>query len=344
MVSSMLSQIGVHSFDPVLRARSEALGPLRVSIDGGAGWGDTARMIAGSTADANDRVCGQQGAQMTRDNGYAERNTLRGTVLSNTVATAAVSLARDDLVVYEGSRGWAALDLRELWAYCELLCFLTWRDILVRYKQALLVEAWAILRCCSPRAYSGWCHTGSWRGEEPRRRAALRGLSLRRAPALGVLVRRALPLRSEPGRQRQPTHQGPFLSPGDPLLGGARQPGRFRYLLPGPHRTYGIAPAWHIVLLPLFVSLALAPTIPTSLWLSALKVLYRAVQYVIVFLVQLWMFVSRVICPLDKIPAGPVRVAHGLNPMTGGIGGFRWVRFGQQFPGGYVIGSCRTPA
>ena len=51
MVSSLLSRIGIHSFDPILRARSEALGPLRISIDGGGGWGDTARTIAGSTAE-----------------------------------------------------------------------------------------------------------------------------------------------------------------------------------------------------------------------------------------------------------------------------------------------------
>jgi lipopolysaccharide transport system permease protein len=73
-----------------------------------------------------------------------------------------------------------------------------------------------------------------------------------------------------------------------------------------------------------------------SLWLSALNVLYRDVQYVIPFLVQLWMFVSPVIYPIDKIPAGPLRVAFELNPMTGVIGGFRWALLGQPFPGGYV--------
>ncbi len=73
-----------------------------------------------------------------------------------------------------------------------------------------------------------------------------------------------------------------------------------------------------------------------SLWLSALNVLYRDVQYVIPFLVQLWMFVSPVIYPISKIPAGPLRVAFALNPMTGVIGGFRWALLGQQFPGGYM--------
>ena len=66
-----------------------------------------------------------------------------------------------------------------------------------------------------------------------------------------------------------------------------------------------------------------------SLWLSALNVLYRDVQYLIPFLVQLWMFVSPVIYPIDKIPAGPLRIVFSLNPMTGVIGGFRWALLGS---------------
>ena len=73
-----------------------------------------------------------------------------------------------------------------------------------------------------------------------------------------------------------------------------------------------------------------------SLWLSALYVLYRDVQYIIPFLVQLWMFVSPVIYPLSSIPAGPLRVAFAINPMTGVIGGFRWAILGEQFPGRYL--------
>ena len=82
--------------------------------------------------------------------------------------------------------------------------------------------------------------------------------------------------------------------------------------------------------------LAFATTLAVSLWLSALDVLYRDVQYAIPFLVQLWMFVSPVIYPVSDIPAGPLRIAFALNPMTGVIGGFRWALLGQQFPGGYV--------
>ncbi len=102
---------------------------------------------------------------------------------------------------------------------------------------------------------------------------------------------------------------------------------------------YGIAPTWHIVFLPLFVLLAIATALAVSLWLSALNVLYRDVQYVIPFLVQLWMFVSPVIYPISSIPAGPLRVVFALNPMTGVIGGFRWALLGEQFPAAATCGS-----
>ena len=73
-------------------------------------------------------------------------------------------------------------------------------------------------------------------------------------------------------------------------------------VLLGLMAVYGIAPTWHIVFLPLFVLLAIATALAVSLWLSALNVLYRDVQYVIPFLVQLWMFVSPVIYPISEHP------------------------------------------
>ena len=83
--------------------------------------------------------------------------------------------------------------------------------------------------------------------------------------------------------------------------------------------------------------LAFASAVAVSLWLSALNVLYRDVQYIIPFLVQLWMFVSPVIYPISSIPEGPLRVAFALNPMTGVIGGFRWALLGQSFPPGNYL-------
>jgi lipopolysaccharide transport system permease protein len=100
--------------------------------------------------------------------------------------------------------------------------------------------------------------------------------------------------------------------------------------------AYGIPPGWQIVSLPLFLLLATVTALAVSLWLSALNVLYRDVQYIIPFLVQLWMFVSPVIYSISSIPAGPMRIIYSVNPMTGVIGGFRWALLGEQFPGGYM--------
>jgi lipopolysaccharide transport system permease protein len=98
--------------------------------------------------------------------------------------------------------------------------------------------------------------------------------------------------------------------------------------------AYGVHPTWNVVFLPFLVLLALVTALAVSLWLSALHVLYRDVQYIIPFLVQLWMFISPVMYPIDKIATYPdwVQVIYNLNPMTGVIGGFRWALLGQRAP------------
>jgi lipopolysaccharide transport system permease protein len=108
-------------------------------------------------------------------------------------------------------------------------------------------------------------------------------------------------------------------------------------VLLGIMTVYGIAPTWHIVFLPLFVLLTVACALGVGLWLSALNVLYRDVAYVIPFLIQLWMFMSPVIYPINSIPAGPLRVVFALNPMTSVVSGFRWALLGQEFPGDYLL-------
>jgi lipopolysaccharide transport system permease protein len=99
---------------------------------------------------------------------------------------------------------------------------------------------------------------------------------------------------------------------------------------------YQVAPTWNIVWLPLLVLLAMVTSLGMALWLSALNVLYRDVQYIIPFMIQLWMFLSPVMYPTTKIATYPdwVQIIYNLNPMTGVIGGFRWALFGQQAPSG----------
>jgi len=260
--------------------------------------------------------------------------------VSGRTASGTRAPAGERFVVYERKRGWAALDLRELWAYRELLYFLTWRDVLVRYKQAVLGVAWAILQ-----------------------------------PFLTMIVftivfNRALGVQSPDPDVPYPVFSFSGLLPwqffasalsrsGTSLVGNANLLTKVyfpRLVIPTSAvlagmvdfavsfvillilmAVYGIAPTWHIVFVLLFVILAIVTALAVSLWLSALNVLYRDVQYIIPFLVQLWMFLSPVIYPISSLPTGPLRVLFSLNPMTGVIGGFRWALLGEQFPpGGYL--------
>ena len=95
---------------------------------------------------------------------------------------------------------------------------------------------------------------------------------------------------------------------------------------------YGIMPTWAIATLPLFIILALLTSLAVGLWLSALNVEYRDVQYLIPFLLQFWMYASPVAYSAGLIPEGNWRILYGLNPMAGVIEGFRWALVGASPP------------
>ena len=257
---------------------------------------------------------------------------------SRTNPAEAVSAAA--FVVLERRRGWASLNLRELWAYRELLYFLTWRDVLIRYKQAVLGVAWAILQPLLTMVvftvvFNRVLGIKSPSSDVPYPVFSLAGLLPWQFFA-GALSRSGVSLVGNANLLTK-VYFPRLVIPISAVLAGLVDLLISFVVLLILMAGYGIAPTWHIVFLPLFVLLALAAALAVSLWLSALNVLYRDVQYVIPFLAQLWMFVSPVIYPITQIPAGKARVAFALNPMTGVIGGFRWALLGQQFPpGGYL--------
>ena len=246
----------------------------------------------------------------------------------------------EGFVVYERQRGWATLNARELWAYRELLYFLTWRDILIRYKQAVLGVAWAIVQPLLTMVvftvvFNKALGVKSSSADVPYAVFSFTGLLPWQFFA-GALTRSGVSLVGNANLLTK-VYFPRLVIPISAVLGGLLDLGISFLVLIALMAAYGIAPTWHVVFLPLFVLLAFAAAVAVSLWLSAMNVLYRDVQYIIPFLVQIWMFVSPVIYPIDSIPAGPLRVAFALNPMTGVIGGFRWALLGQQFPpGGYL--------
>jgi lipopolysaccharide transport system permease protein len=241
--------------------------------------------------------------------------------------------------VIQPSRGWVRLGLRELWQYRELLFFLTWKNVLIRYKQAVLGVVWAVLNPVLTMIvftviFNKLLHvgTGSYEVAYPvfvyagllpwnLFSGSLSGAGLSLVGNANLITKVYFP------RLVIPTSAVLSLLP-DFLISFV--------VLAVLMIVYHVVPTWQIVFLPFLTLLAVATALAVSLWLSALHVLYRDVQYIIPFLVQIWMYVSPVMYPTSKIATLPgwVQVIYNLNPMTGVIGGFRWALFGEQAPGG----------
>jgi lipopolysaccharide transport system permease protein len=99
---------------------------------------------------------------------------------------------------------------------------------------------------------------------------------------------------------------------------------------------YGVIPTVHILWLPLLLLLALVTSLGVGLWLAALNVQYRDVQYVVPFLTQFWLFATPVAYP-SSLLSEPWRTLYGLNPMVGVVEGFRWALLGTQTAPGPII-------
>jgi lipopolysaccharide transport system permease protein len=239
------------------------------------------------------------------------------------------------LVVYEPPRGWARLDLRELWSYRELIYFLTWRDVMVRYKQAVFGVAWAILQPLLTMivftvVFNSILGVQSPVSTVPYAVFSFAGL-LPWQYFAGALTRSSGSLVGNANLLTK-VYFPRLVIPFSAVLAGLVDFGIAFIVLLVLMAGNGIAPTWNIVFLPFFILLAIATALAVGLWTSALNVLYRDVGYLMPFVVQLWMFLSPVIYPIDAIPAGPLRIVFALNPMTSVIGGFRWALLGQAFP------------
>lgn len=249
------------------------------------------------------------------------------------------SIAAERARVYEPRKGWVSLNLGELWEYRELLYFLTWRDVLVRYKQAVLGVAWAVVQPVLTMIvftviFNRALGVKSPDPSVPYEIFTFAGLLPWQFFA-GALARSGVSLVGNSNLLTK-VYFPRLVIPISAMLAGLVDLLISFVVLLILMVAYGVPFGWEMVLLPLFIVYAMITAMAVSLWLSALNVLYRDVQYIIPFMVQLWMFVSPVIYSIEDIPEGFLRVIYSINPMTGVIGGFRWALLGQAFPGGYI--------
>ncbi len=242
----------------------------------------------------------------------------------------------DSIVIEPPGRG-ISLGLRELWRYRELLFFLTWRDVKVRYKQTALGAAWALLQPLLTMVVF----------------SVIFG-SLAKLPSEGIpypifTYTALLPWQlfafsltssstSLINDQRLITkvYFPRLVIPISSVLAGLIDFLIAFVVLLGMLIFYQVPLSWRMLSLPLFVLLAVISALAVGLWLSTLNVKYRDVRYVVPFLTQFWMYATPIAYSSTLIPE-KWRLLYALNPMTGVVEGFRWALLGSGEGAGPMV-------
>jgi lipopolysaccharide transport system permease protein len=242
------------------------------------------------------------------------------------------------LVVFEPSKGWRCLKLKELWNYRELLYFLTWRDVKVRYKQATLGVAWTVIQPLMTMVIFSLIF-----GQLAKLPSDGIPYPIFSYAALlpwqlfsGTLTRASTSLVSNANLLTK-VYFPRLIIPLSAITAGLVDFAISFLVLLGLMLYYGIFPNWVVLLLPFLVLFAVLTALGVGLWLSALNVQYRDVQHMVPFVVQVWMFASPVAYSAGLIPKGLWRIVYGLNPMAGVIQGFRWVLLNGKPPDELMI-------
>lgn len=231
------------------------------------------------------------------------------------------------------STGWLAIDLRELWRYRELIFFLTWRDIKVRYKQAVLGIAWALLQPILTVLIFTVIFgilLGTPSQGLPYPLFALSALLPWQLFA-SALQRSSVSLVGNANLITK-IYFPRLAIPLSTVLAALVDFGVSLVVLIGVMVYYRHLPGVNTLWLPLIILLALMTALAVGLWLSALNVQYRDVQHMVPFIIQVWMYASPIVYPIETIPEGIWRLLYGLNPMVGVIQGFRWALLGGDPP------------
>jgi homopolymeric O-antigen transport system permease protein len=243
----------------------------------------------------------------------------------------------------EPPRGWIPLRLRDVWSFRELLYFLVWRDVNVRYKQTVFGVAWAIIQ-----PFSAMVVFSLFFGR------------LAKIPSDGVpypvfSYAALVPWTFFANNLNQISNSvvrdanlvtkvylPRLVIPIAAALGGLVDFAVAFVVLLGMMVAYRTPPTINMVFLPLLLLLAMATSVGVGLWLSALNVQFRDVRYIVPFLAQAWLFATPVVYPSSLLPAR-WRLLYGLNPMAGVVEGFRWALLGTHTrPGPMIVVSALT--
>ncbi len=242
-----------------------------------------------------------------------------------------MELIREPVTIHiKPSSGLAALNLRDLWEYRELIYFMIWRDIKVRYKQTLLGAAWAVIQPVLTMLVFNFVFG-----------------TIAKVPTEGIpypifsytallpwgLFTAALnnASRSLTANQNMVTkiYFPRLVLPLASVLGGLVDFAIAFLILIVMMIYYRMTPTAAIWTLPLFLLLTVSTALGVALWLSAINVQYRDVNYVLPFLTQFWLFLTPVAYSA-KVISAKWQLAYSLNPMAGVVNGFRWALLGTN--------------
>jgi lipopolysaccharide transport system permease protein len=249
------------------------------------------------------------------------------------------AVPRTSPVVIQPPTGWRLLDMGELWRYRELVYFLLWRELKVRYKQTVIGGAWAVLQPLGMMVvfslvFSSLLHVPSESVAYP----VFSYVALLPWTFFSTAITRAAnSLVQDPSLLSKVYFPRVAL----PLAVEAVMLVDFAIafvILIGLMAFYGLVPGLAVVSLPFFVLLACVTALGVGLWLSASNVKYRDINYVTPFVVQAWLFITPVAYPSTLVPEA-WRTVYALNPMVGVVDGFRWALLGTPISTGTIIAS-----
>jgi lipopolysaccharide transport system permease protein len=256
----------------------------------------------------------------------------------HTATLSTTEFADEPTVVIQPSRSRFQLDLRSLLAHGELLYFLVWRDVKVRYKQTAIGAGWAVIQplltmVLFTAVFSGLANVPSEGIPYPvfAYTALLPWTYF--SQALGRSGTSLVGNASLITKVYFPRLIIPLSAVISPLVDLAVA----FVILIGFIAWFGITPGVGVLALPVFILLCVLTSLAVSLWLSALCVRYRDFGYIIPFLLQAWMYASPVAYPASLVPER-FRAIYALNPMVGVIEGFRWGLLGSPAPDLSMIG------